>query len=1139
MTREEYLQEAANEITNLLAEPKLINYKNQAFAWKLNATFNRTFEESYLWRRAMFLATNSCFLIQHKMELKTAIKGLYECAEIYEYLSELREISLQYDKDYLSILAALCYDLAGYQANGFCVANRLGDYRLGSPDNSISLETDNFVLEQIKLILLKKIPLAFSKLMDNPPEGDYGHQLFANALKRWFDFILKSEESDYSDGLNAVYQHFLYSGNVYLSHLLFLFKTRVLVFDQRAIWHNLKQVDGIGANAQWRKYVKLLAHDSYDINSRREVGERKSLFEFWTSQIRAIESGLLSKDENFVVQMPTSAGKTFIAELLILKYLVKFPDKKCIYIAPFRALTTEKEADLSKYFAKLGISVSSLSGSYEIDEFQDVILSQTDVLVATPEKIDMLLRMNPDYFVDVSLVVVDEGHIIGDISTRASLLEFLIIRLRIRIPELRTLFISAVMPPANADEYAIWLSGQSSNVLRSLRHSDSRPNEEWEPTRKLISHFEWVGNAGDITFQNVVTEDEVTNARQGAKLYGYLKEKEFGNQFPVRNVKKEAAAGLAYKLSGEGSTLVFCAQVPRIESVGNALLAILSVTEPPDRFKYQNDKKSSHYAEMWYGSTSYITRCIHHGIGIHYGDMPEQVRNAVEDDFRSGNLSVMLSTNTIGQGLNLPIKNLIFYETQIGRVENRNQYVQYRDFWNIVGRAGRAGKETEGKIIFIINTSTDRKLYRNYINKDNIENAESFIFQVLNVFAEKRIDSKNFSEYISLLSESYLLDLVSEEFLGTEYESLIEEIINRSLFKVQIDKKGIDLIPLKAEFQAIFKSFEATPFETLAAFRLTGFSFKSNKIIYDFIESNQSDLQKILDLDNHYEICNWFLKLISDNELQEMADHKLEGLGINPAEYATVIKHWLNGDSLPNLLGIWQNSTDLDIVSFHIFLSKALYYLYPWGVSSFLNILAHKSGKKFQDLPQNIRSLPSYLKYGLSNNTACLARSLGVKSREVSLALFEYSGRLQEKEFIKWLSNLTRDEIESFEVSKFDKENLREISVKLTPRSNRTKSAHYEFSLKGTNFSTEWSIASTSVQPGDFLGYKRDAANPFDPYAIIITKNENTLGYVPREFSRIIATDIDIEAKDFTIIAIEVKDKGDFSEITARMSMVP
>ncbi len=1139
MDKDEYLLEIKKDIDNLLNEGKLSNYKNQAFAWKLNATFNRTFEESYLWNRALFLATNSCYLIQNQTEIKTAIKGLYECAEIYEYLSELPKISEIYDKEYLSILSALCYDLSGYQANAYCIADSINDYKFETQDKNISLTSDNAIIEQIRLILLKKIPLAYDKLANEKLKQDIGYSLFTKALNDWFQYLLKQEDTDYISSLEIVYLYYLNSGNTYLSHLIFLVKTRILMFNKRCIWNNLKDNEAISNSFLWKKYIRLLAYDYYDNVSTKDIQNRKSIFEFWTSQLRSIENGLMDLDENFVVQMPTSAGKTFIAELLIMKYLVKYPDKKCIYVAPFRALTNEKEVELSKYFSKLGFSVSSLSGSYEIDEFQDVILSETDLLIATPEKIDLLLRLNPDFFLNVSFVVIDEGHIIGDISTRASLLEFLIIRLRIKLPDLRTLFISAVMPPENANEYALWLSGKKSNVLRSLKYDDSNINDEWEPTRKLISYFEWVGSRGDITFQNVITEDETTKVKQGAKLYSFLSDKEFSDTYPQKNVKKETAAALAFKLSEEGNTLVFCAQVPRIKSVAIALLSLISVVNIPDRFKYSENKKSSYYARIWYGEDSYISNSINHGIGIHYGDMPEQVRSAVEEDFRNGSLVVMLSTNTIGQGLNFPIKNLIFYETLIGRINNKNKYIQYRDFWNIVGRAGRAGKETEGKIVYIINTRNDRKRYIDFINKKNIEDAESFMFKVVDAFIESRISQEVFSKYLSILSETYLLDLISEEIIGTDYEDIIAKIINNSLFKIQIDKKDIDNTAIKTEFKKIFKSFEnEASFAQLSKYRITGFSFKSNKIIDDFIETNKSELQNLVEKDNYIVINNYFLKLISENEISEFEDYKLDNLGINPIEFNSIIESWINGVSIQKLIEVWKNTTDLDIDGFHVFISKALYYLYPWGISSFLIILAFKLNKDFSELPENVRNLASYMKYGLNNNTSCLARSLGVKSREVSLLLNDKSNRLQGKDFIRWFSNLTNDEIELFDISKFDKDNIKEVALKLTPNSYRTIVSEYEFLVKGTSFNTVYSITSQSVIIGDVLSYRRENHNEHDPFAVLIFKNENPVGYIPREFSKIIASEIDIEEKRFYLIVIDVKERINYNDITVQMTVV-
>lgn len=1140
MNIDEYLIELKSDIDSLLVEYKLNNYKSQAFAWKLNARFNRTFDEAYLWNRALFMSTNSCFLLQNDTDIKTAIKGLYESAEIYEYLSELPEVSNFYDKDYLSILSALCYDLSGYQANAFCVANRIKEYKLETSDEDIKLEIDNNIIEQIRLILLKKIPLAYNKINNVELEQDYGYFLFKKGIEEWYQFVLKLNKTDYLSSIEHVYKYYLDSCNTYLSHLLFLLKTRIKLFDERSLWKNVSKTEEIENNLQWRKYAKLLAYDYYSNNAINEIEHRKSIFELWTSQIRAIEHGLIEKDENFVIQMPTSAGKTFIAELSILKYLIKYPNKKCIYIAPFRALTNEKEEELSKYFSKIGFSVSSLSGSYEIDEFQDVILSDSDLLIATPEKIDLLLRINPVFFEDFSFIVVDEGHIIGDLSTRATLLEFLIIRLRIKIPALKTLFISAVMPPQNADEYSLWLSGSENNVLRSLKFRDSNTNDEWEPTRKLISYFEWGGNRGDITFQNVITEDEETKVKQGAKLYSYLQHREFGNEYPTKKVKKETAACLAYKLSEEGNTLVFCAQVPRIKSVATSFLLLLEKIENiPERFELVTNKKSSYYSQIWFGDESYITQAINRGIGIHYGDMPEQVRTAVEDDFRKGVLKVLLSTNTIGQGLNFPIKNLIFYETQIGRSNGRNIYIQYRDFWNIVGRAGRAGKETEGKIVFIINSPTDRRLYNNYINRDNIEDADSFVYKVLNALVDERINSEVFSEYLSILSETYLLDLLTEEIIGTEYEEIIEKIINNSLFKVQIDKRNLDIEPLSKGFNRIFKSFEEnTTFEQLSIYRITGFSFKSNKIIDDFIIENINELKNITEGDNYQEVIRYFLNLISESEIEEMEDSKLDSLNIEPTEYYNIIESWVNGSPIKGIISQWEESFDKDVTDLHIFISKALYYLYPWGVSSFLLILSYRLNIEYKNLPENIRSLSSYIKYGLNSSTSCLARSLGIKSRQVSLFLFEQSNRLEGNNFIKWISNLTNEEIESFNISIFDKENLKDVSLKLTPNSYRTPISNFHFRIKGTYFSNDWSKNSMDVQIGDELNYLREEQNQFDPYAILIMKNGNALGYIPREYSKLIASEIDIEDSNYTITIDDINEKENYNEIYVQMNKI-
>ncbi|WP_272023832.1 DEAD/DEAH box helicase [Olleya namhaensis] len=1140
LSKSDYITETESDIEELLKDTLLSNYKNQIFAWKLNAEFKRSYKESFLYNRALFLSSNSCLLINNEGNGKIAISGLKESAEIYEYLSDLNDINEKYDREYLILKSALCYDLSGYQANAFCVASRLDSLVLKSETELINVEIDNLIIEQVILILLKKIPLAQSKLQLYKND-DLGFLLFKKALNSWYSYILKLDESNFIRQFDDAYKYFLNIGNTYLSHLIFLLKTRVLLFENRSIFNNLNQYEFIESSKNWRKYIKLLAYDYYTNNRIKEIDKRKSIFELWTSQLRAIEGGLIAKDENFVIQMPTSAGKTFIAELSILKYLIKYPKKKCIYIAPFRALTSEKEIELAKYFSKMGYSVSALSGSYEVDEFQDLILSETDILIATPEKIDLLLRLNPNFFNDISFMVVDEGHIIGDYSTRATLLEFLIIRLKIKIPELKTLFISAVMPSENANEYAIWLSGKEENVLRSLLHKESPINEEWEPTRKLISYFEWEGKKGNITFQNVIREDEETKIKYGAKLYSFIVEKEFSNRFPLKNNKPQSAATLAYKLSEEGNTLVFCAQVPRIKSVATAFLKLLSNIEKeqkPSRFIENETKESSYYADIWYGNDSYITQSINLGIGIHYGDMPEQVRNAVESDFRKGLLTVLLSTNTIGQGLNFPIKNLIFYETQIGRnlETEENIYIQKRDFWNIVGRAGRAGKETEGNIVFIINSSTDKRKYKEFINKDNIENANSLFFSVAEALFKGRISGPKLDDLLSILSETYLLDLMTEEIIGTDYQELIEKIINNSLFKVQLDKRDFDVEPLKNGFNKIFKSIEEkATFKQLQIYKTTGFSLKSNLVIDEFIDHNIDSLKGFVREDNYLNIIKCFLRLLSENDIDEMNDYKLDKFVTKPSDFYDIIEDWVVGNSINEILEKWKLKK-MEIVQFHIFVSKALYYLYPWGISSFISILAFKLNKSVKELPENIKSLSSYLKFGLNEPTSCLCRSLGIKGREVSIFLYQSSNKLEGKVFIVWLSNLTNLEIDTFALSRFDKQNIRNVSLKLTPNSYREIPEVFNFKIQGSEYNDYMSHNSKSVVINDFLSYKRDDKNEYDPYAILVHNDGKELGYIPREYAKLLSAEIEIEESKYDIRVVNVFAFENYNEIEVEMN---
>lgn len=1137
MNKEMYISVITQDIKNTLSDYRYNNYKKQVIARKLSADFYPTYDESYLWNRALFLSSNACLLIGEDQETKLASRALKESAEIYENLGAISET---YDREYSLLLAAMCYDLSGYQANGYCLAKALTQYDFQSEDERVNIESDNYILSQVKEILLKNIFKARAEL-DQNNNIDIGIGLFNNAVSKWYENALNGIENEFLNEIDDTYRYYLNAANIPISHLLILLKTRLKVYVKRSIWQNLLLHESVRESHTWHKYIRLLTHDIYDRHEIKQIDKRVSKFEFWTSQLRAIQKGLLEGETNFVIQMPTSAGKTFIAELSILNALVKHPGKRCIYIAPFRALTNEKESELGDYISKLGYSVSALSGSYEVDEFQDIILEETDVLIATPEKIDLLLRLNPDYFEQISLMVVDEGHIVGDISARSSLLEFLIIRLRMKVESVQTLFISAVMPPANADEYSVWLSGVKDNVIRSLLHEDSSPTEEWEPTRKLIGAFTWEGRNGRITFKDVETEDETTQIIRGAFVPSIIRKRQFSDTYPNGTTKAQTSAALAYRLSQEGSCLVYCAQVRDTERVAKALLAIIEAVEvenETDRLIANKERESFFFSEKWFGSDSHITQAIERGIGIHYGDMPEAVRRSVESDYSLGKLDVLISTNTIGQGLNFPIRHLIIHSTILGFSNNRPVYLSVRDFWNIIGRAGRAGKETEGQIVFVINSLTDRRSYDRYTDKANINGAYSMFFNVLDALVQDRITTDIYEDYIKVLAEPYLLNLLIEETTEEEDQFTIEQIIENSLFKVQAEEAEIDLAPIRNSFRATIRNVkEAIPIDLIKLYGETGFTLQSNQSIYEFVGENREQFHQIVNSDDYLALLELSLQLFDSGNIEEILSEKLDRIGRNPSEYLTVVTAWIQGAEIDQLRSLWSEVSD-NISHLHILISDGFYYRYTWAITSVITIMAHQLGVDRGDLSDKIKSLPSYVKYGLDNPTACFARSLGIKNRNVALLLASEAKNTSGRNFIKWIANLTAEEVNGFDISPYDRQNVLNVAIKLTANRYKETPEEFEFQIRGIPFEDVRISTSKTIAIGDVLTCQRDTSNEFDPYAIKIFKEENELGFVPREFAKVISVEIDVNGTEYFIQVLDVEIVDSYNRILVSMSTI-
>lgn len=1123
MTKEEFILKSESRLSSLENDSKFKNYSKQLLADKLKADFNKNYKLDYLWRKSLIAISSSCFILENDTNSKIALKSLYKIANNLENISEIEESSSQFDVDFLRILSALCYDVSGYQANAYCIAKKINEYQLSS-DLDIDLTEDNYIIQIIQNTLLKKIPLIrqliLSKKHDSSNSEPFSTLLCAFEL--WTNQILNLEENDFFTIFSDAYELYLNAGNIYISQLILLFKIRIKMYGNRSIYLKLKDItDG---NIIWNKYIKLLANDYYEsYNKIKEVTDKKSIFEFWTSQIRAIDDGLLSKDESFVVQMPTSAGKTFIAELFILKYLINYK-KKILYISPFRALASEKVSELGKYFSYLGYKVSSSTGSYEYEPMFDTVFDDTDVFILTPEKADYILRMSPDVFDNIGAVVVDEGHIVGDLNSRAALTELLLIKLKIKYPEIKTLFISAVMPPINASEYAQWLSNNKENVFRSKLFNDSDIKEEWEPTRKNIGYFEWTTGQdgkknGQIQFSNVKTDDEIIGTEQDAFVPYFLT----GNEYGIYSVNKkpETAAVLGIKFSETGNTLIFCGKVISIGYVLDKYIQIFQRNpEGINNLIPEDNKESYFYSKEWYGENNPITIGILYGIGTHYGDMPEQVRSAVEKDYKNQKLKILLCTNTVGQGVNFPIKNIIFYDISTGFSQGIGQeLITHRDFWNIIGRSGRAEKETEGNVIFIIKTWTDRNNYLSFIEKNNIEKSQSLLSYALKL----RLSNAILDSLVLEIVETFLLDMITEEVFEND-EDFIQSIVENGLFKIQSTDE--ELLKVRSSFhRAISKLKEKDDnIDELKEFGKNGLDLNDNEIIIKFVNEHKELINDIIETEDVSKFIDIFLNLITENELNVLNDDKLMSLITDYSwhNYKNIINLWINNGSVGEIHSLWNLEIKTDFKYFYILLARGLFHLFPWICNAFIILIAYLFEKDYFDIPEKIRSIPTFLKYGLNNRISCVARECGIKNRETAFYLANESHKTTDKDFITWLANLTKFEIDKMPLSSFEKENILDVSFNLTPKNNTNEQRNFTVSIVGTKYDEQWKKNSKHVAIGDKLTLIRDKDNKYDPFAIFVVYNECILGYIPRENAKYMATEMDLNNTKYEAIVLSM-----------------
>lgn len=446
----------------------------------------------------------------------------------------------------------------------------------------------------------------------------------------------------------------------------------------------------------------------------------KAEVDLWPSQIDAANRAVDQADD-LVVSLPTSAGKTRIAELCILRCLAG--GKRVVFITPLRALSAQTETTLQRTFGPLGKTISALYGGIGVSGFDEDTIRESDIVVATPEKLDFALRNDPSLLDDVGLLVFDEGHMIG-LNEREVRYEVQIQRLlrRADAHERRIVCLSAILPDGDQlDDFAGWLRRDHPGGL--IKH-------DWRPTRLRFGEVVWASPNARLNLRVGEERPWVQRFLTGVAPPTWVPPKRRRTRlFP--DDQRELCLATAWRLVDDGQTvLIFCPERRSVEPFADVIVdlhergALRSLLEADPAAL----ATAIALGEEWLGPDSAILKCLRLGVALHHGALPTAYRKEIEGLLRSNILKVTISSPTLAQGLNLSATAVVMHS--LHRAGTR---IDISEFKNVIGRAGRAYVDVEGIVLFPMFDEIPRKRsnWETLINDLGARNMESGLVQLV------------------------------------------------------------------------------------------------------------------------------------------------------------------------------------------------------------------------------------------------------------------------------------------------------------------------------------------------------------------------------------------------------------------------
>ncbi len=753
------------------------------------------------------------------------------------------------------------------------------------------------------------------------------------------------------------------SGNISLRLLYQFFEAFATKLIRNTIWYTTR-----GINNWVTRFNQFISHR-----------DEKGLFELLYPQRESIIKGELLNPVHraIVVNLPTSSGKTLIAEYRILQALNQFRDRGgwVAYIVPTKALVNQVYIQLRKDLLHIGIRVEKASGAIDLDGFEQYLVEENgnhtdfDILITTYEKMNLLVRQGLGTTTDRPLVltVVDEAHNLEE-STRGLNLEFLLSTIKNDCEEANFLLMTPDI--SNSADVSRWLAGDRGSVI-------SMELDWWQPNERLIGAIEIEGggrnynyvlrtlqtNRGTYEIGNSILLNSVQNSDQTASL--------------ARVSKVKIASQIASHFLNLESPIIILASDPNetyriAENLYASIEKDLEIDEDIELVikLVQNELEESFP----------LVRYLKRRIAVHSSALPDDIRFLIEDLMLKEKLQALVATTTVAQGINFPISAVIMGSYSYPY----SGAMPVRDFWNLAGRVGRTGQDSMGWVGITVRNQTDLLEVGNYVRRAS----ENLLSQLVNAIDNAlRYSDENFERWLFIDERwSAILQYIShlrrqtqqQEAFLTQLELKLQATFGYS--QLTVEKKTFLRDNLRRYVNTLSladaKRADETGFSSISVRQMIGKLASSNINPQDwqknqlFSENNQTMQNLVGIMLNTYEIRRTIQDLSEGGQL------------LDRSSIARLIIDWVNGKDLASIASRFYTGEEIGIAIQKT--TKALYKVIAnaatWGLAALQKMPT--SGVDWENLSdidkKKMANLPAYLHYGVNTDEGVLMRKNNV-----------------------------------------------------------------------------------------------------------------------------------------------------------------